>query len=212
VDIEFFRPPASSAFVADLAFVGSMDWLPNIDGALHFVREILPRIRCRRPECSVVFAGRRPPAEIQALAREDPKIVVTGTVADVRPFVWGSTVGIVPLRIGGGTRLKVYEFMAARRPVVSTAVGVEGLEVSSPENLRIADKPQDFADRCVELLEDAAERARVAASAWELVASRFSWEQVARRFEQILEAAVSAPGRTPFARASADQQQLAGVR
>jgi glycosyltransferase involved in cell wall biosynthesis len=189
VDLDFFSPPAAAPFVADLAFLGSMDWLPNIDAVCYFVEQILPLIRRRRPDCSLAVIGRKPPASIRALAERDPKIVVTGTVGDVRPYLWGSLVSIVPLRIGGGTRLKIYESMAARRPVVSTAVGAEGLEVSHPENIRLADAPADFADRCLELLEDASERRRVSSAAWELVASRYSWEQVSQRFEQVLEMA-----------------------
>jgi len=112
-------------------------------------------------------------------------------VPDVRPYLWGSSVSIVPLRIGGGTRLKIYEAMAARIPVISTSVGAEGLVVNPPENIRIVDTPQDFADQCLELLGDVAERTRMADAALEMVSSCFSWEKVVRRFERILEAAPS---------------------
>jgi polysaccharide biosynthesis protein PslH len=189
VDVEYFRPPDSSAVMADLVFVGSMDWLPNVDGVLYFVREILPLIRRRRPQCSLAVVGRTPLKEIADLPGDDPGIVVTGTVADIRPYLWGSSVAIVPLRIGGGTRLKIYEAMAARAPVVSTSVGAEGLDVSSPENIRLAGSPEAFAEQCLTLLEDRGERARIAQSAWELVTERFSWDHVASSFERILETA-----------------------
>jgi glycosyltransferase involved in cell wall biosynthesis len=172
---------------ADLAFVGSMDWLANIDGVKWFVDAVLPLVRRRKPDCTFAVIGRLPPPEIRAMAERDSKIFVTGTVADVRPYLWGSKISVVPLRIGGGTRLKIYESMAAKVPVISTAVGAEGLEVHPPENARIADSAEDFAEVCIELLEDAGERARVAAAAWEMVNARFSWEQVARCFERILE-------------------------
>jgi polysaccharide biosynthesis protein PslH len=110
---------------------------------------------------------------------------------DVRPYLWSSAVSVVPLRIGGGTRLKIYEAMAARIPVVSTAIGAEGLTIHPPDDIRIADTPQDFANRCLELLSDSAERQRVAATAWEMVDGNFSWERVARRFEEVL---VTGPG------------------
>jgi polysaccharide biosynthesis protein PslH len=119
-------------------------------------------------------------------------VTVSGTVSDVRPYVWGAKVSVVPLRIGGGTRLKIYESMAARVPVVSTRVGAEGLEVTHPENIRLADSPGEFARQCLELLESDAERSRMSAAALQLVSSRFSSEQVARRFEQILETAPAA--------------------
>jgi glycosyltransferase involved in cell wall biosynthesis len=187
VNIEYFQPPPErSAEGADLVFVGSMDWLPNVDGMLYFAREVLPLIRRRRPDCSLAIVGRTPPPKILELAGRDPRIRVTGTVPDIRPYLWNSAVSIVPLRIGGGTRLKIYEAMAARIPVVSTTVGAEGLSVHAPEDILLADTPQDFADRCLELLADPSARCRVATAAWEMVNANFSWEHVARCFEKVL--------------------------
>jgi glycosyltransferase involved in cell wall biosynthesis len=164
-----------------------MDWLANIDGVTWFVHEVLPLIRRRKPDCSFAVIGRSPPPAIQAMAAQDPRIFVTGTVPDVRPYLWGSAVSIVPLRIGGGTRLKIYESMASRVPVVSTRVGAEGLELQAPETGRLADTPEEFAAACLELLDAPDERARVADNAWQMVNDRFSWGKVARRFEEILE-------------------------
>lgn len=186
VDLEYFTPAEPSGQTADLVFVGSMDWLPNVDGMKWFVRDILPLIRKRRPDCSVAIVGRRPGPEIEAMAAADPLIRVTGTVPDIRPFVWGSAVSIVPLRIGGGTRLKIFESMAAQTPVVSTRVGAEGLDVRSPEHILLADEAGDFAASCLRLLDDPGERRRMAASARELVRSRFSWNAVAQMFEQAI--------------------------
>ncbi|HEX5430329.1 MAG TPA: glycosyltransferase, partial [Bryobacteraceae bacterium] len=129
VDVESLTPPAPKAVETDLIFVGSMDWMPNIDGVNYFLDEILPRIRRKRPDCSVTITGRHPPASLQRRVRSDPKLRVTGTVEDIRPFLWSAAVSIVPLRIGGGTRLKIYESMAAKTPVVSTSIGAEGLDV-----------------------------------------------------------------------------------
>ena len=191
VDIEFFRPqPAAPS--ADLVFLGSMDWMPNIDGMEFFVRDVLPLIRRRRPGCTLAIVGRKPTPAIAALGERDSGIRVTGTVADVRPWLWGSAVSIVPLRIGGGTRLKIYEAMAAGVPVVSTAVGAEGLHVSSPENIRLADQPQEFADHCVELLENEAEHRRMSRSALNLVTKQFSWESVTDAFEHLLSRSATA--------------------
>ena len=189
VNIEYFRPPVAPLprdTGTDLIFVGSMDWFPNVDGVLYFVRTILPLIRRRRPECTMAIVGRKPPPEICKLSR-DPRIQVTGTVSDIRPHLWASAVAIAPLRIGGGTRLKIYEAMAARVPVVSTTVGAEGLTLNPPHDIHIADLPEDFAERCLELIGSSTERARVSRAAWELVNSRFSWEQVSRCFEKIME-------------------------
>jgi glycosyltransferase involved in cell wall biosynthesis len=189
VNIEYFLPPAPAADWPrfDLVFVGSMDWLPNVDGVLYFAREVLPLVRRKRPDCTVAIVGRTPPANIRELAAQDARLQVTGTVPDIRPYLWGSSVSIVPLRIGGGTRLKIYEAMAAKIPVVSTTVGAEGLAVNPPTDIRIGDTAAEFADRCLDLLADVEERARVARAAWEMVNANFSWEHVARCFERVME-------------------------
>lgn len=186
VDLDFFAAPGNIRPVADLVFVGSMNWMPNIDGVSYFVEEILPLILARRPDCRVAIAGRTPPPSIARLAEFHPNVAVTGTVPDIRPYLWGSKVCIVPLRIGGGTRLKIYEAMAAGIPVVSTSVGAEGLPVSHGDNILLADGPEPFAAACLQLLDDTALHHRLAESALRFVASRFSWERVARCFEQIL--------------------------
>ncbi len=186
VDLEYFAPRPSAEKRHDLVFVGSMDWMPNIDGVQYFVREILPLIRAKRPDCSLAVVGRKPDPAIQALGTADPRITITGTVADVRPYLWNSTISIVPLRIGGGTRLKVYESMAARTPIVSTTVGAEGLVWEDGRNIAIGDTPEAFAARCVALLEDQDARARMSENGWQLVSSRFSWEQVTKQFEELM--------------------------
>ncbi len=185
VDLEYFEPPAAYGPVADLSFVGSMDWQPNVDGVQWFVRKILPLIREKRPETSLAIAGRMPPPAIRGLAAL-PRVVVTGTVADVRPYFWGAAVAIVPLRIGGGTRLKIYEAMAAGTAVVSTSIGAEGLDVHPGADIRIADAPHEFADACLDLLEDNAARVRLARAGRDLVRANFSWERIAERFERVL--------------------------
>jgi glycosyltransferase involved in cell wall biosynthesis len=188
VNIAYFMPPPERPKAgADLVFVGSMDWLPNVDGVLYFVREVLPLIRRKRPDCSLAIVGRTPPPKINELAAQDKRIQVTGTVPDIRPYLWGSAVSIVPLRIGGGTRLKIYEAMAAKIPVVSTTVGAEGLTVNPPADIWLGDTPEAFASQCLDLLADAEERRRVAAAAWEMVNANFSWDHVSRCFERIME-------------------------
>jgi polysaccharide biosynthesis protein PslH len=186
VDVDYFsrRAPADG-INPGLLFAGSMDWMPNIDGVLWFVREVMPLVRRRLPQCPLTIAGRRPAASIRALAAE-PLIRVTGTVKDIRPYLWGGGVSVVPIRVGSGTRLKVYESMAAETAVVSTTIGAEGLDVSSPDNIRIADTPEAFASACVELLTDPEARARQTVAALRLVRERFSWEKVAACFEETL--------------------------
>ena len=187
VDVEYFTPPAPPpARKWDLVFTGSMDWLPNVDGISYFAEQILPRIRREKPDCTVAVVGRNPDPKMLKLAQADPLITLTGTVPDVRPYLWAGAVSIVPLRIGGGTRLKIYEYMAAQVPIVSTTIGAEGLVVEPGSNILLADTPEDFADSCLRLLSDGEERARLGRAAYEMVNARFSWEMVSRGFEEVL--------------------------
>lgn len=183
VDLELFASPKPVTPSTDLVFLGSMDWMPNAGGIVWFVNEVLPLIRRRKPGCSMAIVGRKPSPEVVRLARKDPAIQVTGTVPDVRPWLWQSRVSIVPLQVGGGTRLKIYEAMAAKIPVVSTTVGAEGLDVSDGDDICIADSAEKFAERCLWLMEDSGSSARMARTAWEKVASRYSWEAVSQQFE-----------------------------
>jgi glycosyltransferase involved in cell wall biosynthesis len=186
VDLDYFAARPKITHPAGLVFLGSMDWRPNIDAIRWFASDILPLIRRRLPECSLTIVGRRPTTEVLRLAVADARIHVTGTVPDVRPYLWESAVSIVPLRIGGGTRLKIYESMAAKIPVVSTTIGAEGLDVRDGQNIALADSPEAFAERCVALLKDAEARRKQSQAAWEMVSACYSWEVVARKFEQLL--------------------------
>jgi glycosyltransferase involved in cell wall biosynthesis len=183
VDVDYFEKPPSASLSQDLVFVGSMDWMPNIDGMRWFLDEVFPQIRAKRPGCTLAIVGRNPPASILEAART-PGITVTGTVPDVRPYLWQSAVSIVPLRIGGGTRLKIFEAMAAGAPVVSTTIGAEGLPVEDGDTIRIGDTAERFAQHCLELLEQPARGHNLAQRAKQLVVENFSWEQVTRKFER----------------------------
>ena len=183
VDTDYFRPSGAVAQEpADLVFTGSMDWMPNEDGILWFVDEILPRIHERRPEATLTVVGRNPPPRIAALAGRDPRLRVTGTVPDVRPYLERASVFVVPLRVGGGTRLKIFEAMAAGTPVVSTTIGAEGLPVEPGTHLLIGDTPEAMADAAVRVLQDREAAARMSRAAATLVQERFGWETVARDF------------------------------
>ena len=193
VDLDFFEKPAASGCTHDLVFVGSMDWMPNIDGIHWFLNEVLPIIRARKPGCRLAVVGRNPPPAITSQA-QDGHITITGTVADVRPYLWQSAVSIVPLHVGGGTRLKIFEAMAAGTPVVSTTIGAEGLPIHHGQTIRIADTAPSFAAECLDLLEHPEQRATLAENALELIRTRFSWERVTYGFETTLRSVqVSAP-------------------
>ena len=193
VDLDYFRRPDAqheTAFSggADLIFCGSMDWLPNVDAVEHFLIEILPIIRQQRPQTTVVIAGRSPDPRVLRAAESLEGVTVTGKVPDMRPYLWASSVSIVPIRIGGGTRLKVYECMASSLPVVSTTVGAEGLAYTDEQDILIADTPAGFAERCLRLLADDDRRRSMAAHALRLVERSFSWASATEEFEAILEA------------------------
>jgi glycosyltransferase involved in cell wall biosynthesis len=186
VNVEYFAPTGQSHLEWDLAFVGAMDWLPNVDGVRWFTSEVLPRIRQRRSGTTLALAGRNPDPAILAVARQDPLTSVTGTVPDIRPYLWKSALSIVPLRVGGGTRLKIYEAMAAGVPVVSTSLGAEGLAVTQGHDILLADDPERFAAHCLALLDSAPMRTAQSKHARELVSANFSWNRVAALFEDIL--------------------------
>jgi polysaccharide biosynthesis protein PslH len=183
VDIEYFKPSARPVVPNRLVFTGSMDWYPNEDAILFFTEAILPRIRSQIPDVSVTVVGRNPTARLRAAA-ESAGIAVTGTVDDVRPYVEDAALYVVPLRAGGGTRLKIFEALAMGKAVVSTTVGAEGLAITPGLDVALADQPEEFAQTVVELLRDPARRSELGRAGRELVHCRYSWKQVAADFEQ----------------------------
>jgi glycosyltransferase involved in cell wall biosynthesis len=185
VDTSYFTPMPGLEGRAHLVFTGSMDWLPNEDGMLYFVRDILPRIRQVEPEVTLSIIGRAPTPAVKRLA-EEHGIEVTGRVDDVRPHVARGDVYVVPLRIGGGTRLKIFEAMAMAKAVVSTTVGAEGLPITPGRDVMIADEPARFAQAVVHLIRDQESRRRIEGAARELVVTKYDWAAVAEDFEAAL--------------------------
>ena len=198
VDIDFFRPAAGEE-PNTLVFSGSMDWMPNEDGILYFVNEILGRIRNHIANVSVVVVGRNPSSRLLEMGKKTAGVHVTGSVEDVRPYIQRGAVYIVPLRVGSGTRLKIFEAMAMGKAVVSTTIGAEGLPVSHGKNILIADTPDEFAGAVVELLRDSVRRTRLGQAARELVVRGHSWDSVGRHFESVLEPFAKAGGRSSAA-------------
>jgi glycosyltransferase involved in cell wall biosynthesis len=187
VDVEYFAPSGDARQLSDIVFCGSMDWLPNVDAVLYFLSEVLPLIRDRLPGATFTIAGRSPDAKILKAVKDLKGVCVTGKVKDMRPYLWGSKISVVPIRIGGGTRLKIYECMAAGVPVVSTKVGAEGLRYNDGEDIVLACDPGEIADACVRLLSDEEARRAISHNALKRAQREFSWEAVSREFEAILE-------------------------
>ena len=196
VDVDFFRPPDHADRTSDLVFTGSLNWIPNIDGLAWFIAEVLPRIRERKPDCTLAVVGRRPGPEIHRLVGADPRILLRADVPDIRPYLWGARAAVVPLKVGGGTRLKIYEAMAAGTPQISTVVGAEGLVAEHGKNILLADSAEEFAAACLLVLEQENTRKHISESALQMVTDRFGWAQVGGEFEQILEGTLAGRQRT----------------
>jgi sugar transferase (PEP-CTERM/EpsH1 system associated) len=193
VDVDYFQPMPVEETPNSLVFIGSMDWLPNEEGVLYFADAILPLIKQQCPGVSLEVVGRSPSRKLQALAARENRMRLTGWVEDIRPFVARGSICIVPLRIGGGTRLKIFEAMAMGKAVVSTSVGAEGLPVQSGENILLADTPNDFADSVISLLRDPNARKRLGTSARTLVQEKYSWPKVAESFVRTLQDVIARP-------------------
>jgi glycosyltransferase involved in cell wall biosynthesis len=184
-------------------FLGSMDWEANIDGVDYFCRGIWPQVKSHIPEAKFWIVGRNPHARVKKWASES--IEVTGRVDSVRPYLQQADVFVVPLRIGGGTRLKIYEAMAAGKAVVATTIGAEGLDVDHNKNILIADTEEAFATAVINLLRDHAKRRQLGAEAARL-AAKYDWAIIAKRFEIILSDVVEFRAKN-----SRSAQQLAPV-
>jgi glycosyltransferase involved in cell wall biosynthesis len=172
-------------------FIGSMDWEANIDGINYFCREIWPDIKASVPEARLRIVGRQPHPLVTRLASST--IEVTGSVPSVTPHLREAAVVIVPLRIGGGTRLKIYEAMAMRKAVVSTSIGAEGLDVEHGNDILLADTAGLFASQVIALLRDGDRRARMENLA-SRTAARYDWSVISEQFEKVLTRLIGAPG------------------
>lgn len=186
VDLDFFgwqapQPPADDGPV--VVFTGSMDWEANVDGIRFFIDEVWPLVLSRRPDARLRVVGRNPPASL--VQKAAPRVGFTGFVDDVREHVRDAQAFVIPLRVGGGTRIKAFEAMAMGCPVVSTAIGIEGLPVDADRHYVLADSAAALADAVLQLMADDALRQRLSVAARELVEARFGHRVAGERFEQI---------------------------
>jgi glycosyltransferase involved in cell wall biosynthesis len=186
VDVGYFRPQRDvDRDPASLLFLGSLDWRPNLDAVSILLDDIFPRVKAAVPNASLALVGRRPPDWLKGRAANMPGVRVFPNVPDVRPFLASCGMLVVPLRIGGGSRLKILEALAAETPVVSTRVGAEGLELTPERDLIVTDTPQAMtaaildAIRRPDLLQETAESGR------RRVLARYSWEPLAARLDAV---------------------------
>jgi len=194
VDAEYFKavertlpsPPR-------IVFLGSMDWHANADAVIWFANEAWPLIRPQHPDATFCIVGRQPLAEVLALQNESQGIHVTGSVPDVRPWLRSATAMVVPLRVGGGTRLKILEAMAAEVPVISTAVGAEGLPFTHNEEILLAETAAEFAGSVHILLSDSLKAQSLSRAASSAVERDHGWPRAAEQFTTLAEAATIRP-------------------
>ena len=179
VDTNRYRPLPEEGETAEMLFIGNMGYQPNVDAAVYFCREVLPFIRREVPDARLWVVGIGPGTSVRRL--EGNGVFVTGGVPDVVPYYKRSKVCVVPVRAGSGTRLKILEAMALGRPVVSTSMGCEGLEVVGGDHVLIADDHEVFAEQTVKLLRHRELRARIVAKARELVVASYDWDVIAEK-------------------------------
>ena len=190
VDVDYFAPSDVTPDPDTLVMTGLMRTRPNIDSAVHFVKDIFPRILAGRPKTIVYIVGGDPPDDVARLASAN--VVVTGGVPDVRPFVHKAAVVVVPLRMGGGTRLKVLEGLSMKKAMVSTSIGCEGIDVKNEEHLLVADQPESFARAVLRLMEDPASGVTLAERGYALVGRQYRWEMVVEQLEGLYAQLVAA--------------------
>jgi glycosyltransferase involved in cell wall biosynthesis len=189
VDLDFFAwsspPQVGGTQPPTVVFTGSMDWAANVNGVRFFLKEVWPIIHQQLPAARFVVVGRSPPESLVIAARNLPNVEFTGFVDDVRPYVHGAHAFVIPLLVGGGTRIKAFEAMAMGCPVVSTALGMEGLGAKPYAHYLECDQPAHMAKALLELLGDAAQQDLLSKNARQLVEERFGHTRAAKAFEHI---------------------------
>jgi len=182
-DVDFYQPRSTDPTPdgRTVVFFGLLSYAPNVDSVIHFVRDIWPRIAQAHPQARFKIIGGQAPVALQELA--GPRIELTGFVPDLRPHLASATAVVVPLRFGGGTRLKIVEAMAMGKAIVSTSLGAEGIEAVPGRDILIADEPSAFADSASRLLADRSLAERIGQSARQVSVERYSWSGAARALE-----------------------------
>jgi glycosyltransferase involved in cell wall biosynthesis len=184
VDTTFFRPEGVPREAQRLLFLGSLDWRPNLDAAQLLLDQIFPRVRAQEPSARLCIVGRNPPEWLVRRARQEAGVELAANVPDVRPYLARCGALTVPLRIGGGSRLKILEALAAGLPVVSTAVGAEGLRLEPGRHLVLADGVDEMAGALVRCIRAPEPARAMAARGREVVLSQYDWEALATKLEQ----------------------------
>jgi glycosyltransferase involved in cell wall biosynthesis len=195
VDTAYFRPmPNVPRDPCRVVFVGSLDWRPNLDGVRLLLDAIFPAVRRREPDAVLELVGRNPPEWLRAACAGRPGVELHGSVADVRPFLARAGVLAVPLRIGGGSRLKILEALASGVPVVSTRVGAEGLHLEPGRHLVVVDDADGMADALARAVAGPEAMRTTAEAGRERVLARYDWDGLSEKLEQVWLRCVEAAG------------------
>jgi glycosyltransferase involved in cell wall biosynthesis len=185
VDPCYFRPAPAPGRMGTVLFLGSLDWRPNLDGVAQLLERVFPAVRSREPEARLCLVGRNPPAWLRRRTAATDGVELHADVADVRPYLAAASVLAVPLRVGGGSRLKILEALASGVPVVSTRVGAEGLCLEPGRHLTVADGIEDLAGALLRCLREPAAAREQAACGRRVVLERYDWDVLADRLEQV---------------------------
>lgn len=185
VDPAYFQATRRDARANEILFLGSMDYRPNLDAIQLLLDKVFPAVRGMLPEARLCIVGRNPPDWVQAAQQRFDGVEVLANVPDVRPYLARAAVMAVPLRIGGGSRLKILEALAAGTPVVSTRVGAEGLDVAPGRHLLVVEQVEDMARPLVEIMREPALAQELAGNGRRLVEERYDWKMLAQRLEEV---------------------------
>ena len=185
IDVDHFQNQAAAKVPLSLIYTGQMGWYPNEDAVIYFVNKILPSIKKRVPDVQFLIVGGNATKRVRQLGKGNNGIQITGHVNDILPYIDKAAVFVVPLRIGSGTRIKILEAFALGKPVISTSIGCEGLEVRDGENILIADEPNEFAKKTTTLLNDELFRKRLGDAGRKLVKEKYDWEVISEKIGEL---------------------------
>jgi len=189
VDTQYFKRQSTKKIVQEeaIVFTGSMDWLPNDDSAIYFCNDILPLLWKVKPNVKFYIVGKGPSEALKKIAKSEKRIVLTGRVDDVRAYVEKSKIFVVPLRIGGGTRLKILEAMSMEKAIVSTSIGAEGIDYTEDVDIVLANKPEIFSQKIVSLLENDEKCKLLGSAGRKLVMAKYDWNIIGKKLVNIYE-------------------------
>ncbi len=185
VDTTYFQPGDQPREPKTLLFLGSLEWRPNLDGVAKLLDTVFPAVRRLEPNVRLLLVGRNPPSDLRETVASMPGVELHANVADVRPFLARSAMMVVPLRIGGGSRLKILESLATATPVVSTRVGAEGLHLEPGRHLTLVEDVAQLAGALVQTIRDPASARQQAENGRRQVLRRYDWDRLADHLEQL---------------------------